>query len=101
MRISDWSSDVCSSDLRKGPWKLIDGLGSGGFSEPQREEPVPGGPAGQLYNLEKDPQETTNRYQQFPDRVKELHTLLDEIKGMHQTDQIERASGRERVCQYV
>src|SRR3546814_3643149 len=22
MRISDWSSDVCSSDLGKGPWKL-------------------------------------------------------------------------------
>lgn len=72
--------------IRKGPWKLIDGLGSGGFSEPHSEEAVPGGPAGQLYNLEKDPQETTNRYQQFPDKVKELQALLDEIKGMYQTD---------------
>lgn len=72
--------------IRKGAWKLIDGLGSGGFSEPQRAEAVPGGPAGQLYNLEKDPQETTNLYQQFPAKVTELQALLAEIKGMHQTD---------------
>ena len=71
--------------IRKGPWKLIDGLGSGGFSEPQYEEAVPGGPSGQLYNLENDPQETTNHYQQFPDKVKELQVLLAEIKGMHKT----------------
>ncbi|MFB2119099.1 arylsulfatase [Parapedobacter sp. 2B3] len=71
--------------IRQGPWKLIDGLGSGGFSEPQSEEAVSGGPAGQLYNLEKDPQETTNRYQQFPDKVKELRALLEEIKKMQKT----------------
>lgn len=69
--------------IRKGPWKLIDGLGSGGFSQPQREEAVPGGPTGQLYNLENDPQETTNLYQKFPNKVMELQTLLTEIKRIH------------------
>jgi len=66
--------------IRKGPWKLIDGLGSGGFSEPQREEPHPSGPAGQLYHLKNDPAETANRYEQFPDTVNELRRLLTEIK---------------------
>lgn len=70
--------------IRKGPWKLIDGLGSGGFSEPQREEVSPGGPSGQLYNLENDPQETINHYRQFPDKMKELRVLLTEIKAGHQ-----------------
>ena len=40
--------------VRRGPWKLIDGLGSGGFSQPRRVEPGPGDPQGQLYNLAND-----------------------------------------------
>ena len=32
--------------IREQNWKLELGLGSGGFSAPQHEDPVPGGPAG-------------------------------------------------------
>ncbi|MCP5118484.1 MAG: sulfatase-like hydrolase/transferase, partial [bacterium] len=35
--------------VRQGDWKLITHLGSGGFSDPRRVSPVPGGPQGQLY----------------------------------------------------
>ena len=37
--------------IRKGDWKLVEGLGSGGFTLPRFIEPGPGDPAGQLYNL--------------------------------------------------
>jgi arylsulfatase A-like enzyme len=37
--------------IRQGRWKLILGLGSGGFSDPRREEPTPDGPRGQLYDM--------------------------------------------------
>ncbi len=46
--------------LRWGEWKLIEGLGSGGFTRPAKLEPAEGQPAWQLYNLETDPGETTN-----------------------------------------
>jgi arylsulfatase A len=62
--------------IRRGPWKLIPGLGSFGFSDPKREKPMPGGPKGQLYNLTDDPGETTNRWLDEPELVKELSELL-------------------------
>ncbi|MEZ4700921.1 MAG: hypothetical protein R2834_11365 [Rhodothermales bacterium] len=55
--------------IRQGPWKLIEGLGSGGFSAPKFETPVPGGPTGQLYNLDEDLGETRNRYLDEPATV--------------------------------
>jgi arylsulfatase A-like enzyme len=48
--------------IREGNWKLIEGLGSGGFTQPVTVEQEEGGPAGQLYNLAEDPSETTNLY---------------------------------------
>lgn len=66
--------------IRSGDWKLIEGLGSGGFTEPREMAASAGGPAGQLYNLADDPGETTNLYQQFPAKVAELSQLLGEIK---------------------
>src|SRR5690606_31189010 len=45
--------------IRKGNWKLITRLGSGGFTVPFAEEAVPGGPAGQLYDLATDIHEDT------------------------------------------
>lgn len=65
--------------VRKGPWKYIPKLGSGGFSQPKTEEPQPGGPQGQLYLLSEDPGEINNVYLQFPDQVTALSTLLDQI----------------------
>ena len=36
---------------------------------------------GQLYDLEKDPGETTNLYSKNPEKVKELRTLLEHAKN--------------------
>jgi arylsulfatase A len=66
--------------IRKGDWKLILGLGSGGFSKPARVEPAEGEPAGQLYNLASDPEETTNRYADEPQIVAELTALLEQYQ---------------------
>ncbi len=66
--------------IRKGPWKLIEGLGSGGFTDPVSVEPAEEGPAGQLYHLEDDPEETTNLWLEHADVVKELQQLLDRYR---------------------
>jgi len=66
--------------IRQGPWKLILGLGSGGFSQPRREEPQPDGAPGQLYNMDDDPAETTNLYGKRRDVVERLTALLDAYK---------------------
>ncbi len=65
--------------IRMGNWKLIDRLGSGGFSKPGFVEPGPGDPAGQLYNLSEDPGETTNLYSEHPDVVERLTRELEKI----------------------
>ena len=67
--------------VRSGPWKLIDGLGSGGFSRPRRVEPSEGGPRGQLYNLGDDLGETQNLYQTNPQIVEELRNLLATVRS--------------------
>ena len=68
--------------IRSGEWKLINMLGSGGFSEPRRIEPGPGDPEGQLYNLPDDPGETNNVYSENPEIVarllKEMKEIIDE-----------------------
>lgn len=63
--------------IRKGEWKFIEGLGSGGFSLPKFVEPEAGGPKGQLYNLVEDLQESNNLYQSKPEIVAELAGLLN------------------------
>lgn len=67
--------------IRMGQWKLIDGLGSGGFSRPRRVKPKDGGPAGQLYDLSRDLGETKNLYAQKPEIVRQLRRKLAEIRG--------------------
>lgn len=71
--------------IRSGDWKLITGLGSGGFSQPRRVKPKPGDPAGQLYNLGEDLGETTNLYQQKPDVVERLQKELKRIEAARVT----------------
>src|SRR3546814_7048514 len=74
MRISDWSSDVCSSDLRL----TLD------------RDAAPGDGAGVARPFVAD------QLQQ------PLHPVVALAGGEHPRDQqIGRASGRERVCQYV
>ncbi|MCP4377288.1 MAG: sulfatase-like hydrolase/transferase [bacterium] len=66
--------------VRQGRWKLILGLGSGGFSFPRSVKAKPGGPKGQLYDMKKDPGETTNVYKDNPDIVASLTSLLEKYK---------------------
>jgi arylsulfatase A len=62
--------------IRQGPWKLATKLGSHGFSEPRNVESTPGGPAGQLYQLDDDPAESRNRWLEQPEIVERLTRLL-------------------------
>ncbi len=71
--------------IRSGQWKLITGLGSGGFSKPKHIKPGPGDPTGQLYNLNTDLAEQNNLYLKHPNIVKKLTTQLHQIinNGRH------------------
>jgi arylsulfatase A len=71
--------------IRRGPWKLITALGSGGFSDPASETPAPGGPTGQLYNLDADPAEQRNLFLSYPDEVAALGSLLDQYRNQERT----------------
>jgi arylsulfatase A-like enzyme len=62
--------------VRQGDWKLILGLGSGGFSKPETIQPKEREAPGQLFNLKDDPSETKNVYLQFPGKVEELTRIL-------------------------
>jgi arylsulfatase A-like enzyme len=65
--------------IRSGRWKLIEGLGSGGFSQPSRITAGPGDPAGQLYDLAADLAETTNRFADEPGVVERLRAEMRRI----------------------
>ena len=71
--------------IRSGHWKLITGLGSGGFSKPNYIKPKPGGPRGQLYHLGNDLAETRNLYLEKPDIVKSLQAKLEQIRNLPRT----------------
>src|SRR3546814_3283387 len=76
MRISDWSSDVCSSDLH---------AEERGQFETQRAR---------MHVLEKDLEALRSQSIQ-------LQAAHDQLQTSHATTEIGRASCRERVCQYV
>ncbi|MCH8823630.1 MAG: arylsulfatase [Planctomycetes bacterium] len=65
--------------IRLGPWKLILARGSGGWSLPEAKVPTDA-PDGQLYNLERDPTEMTNLYDQYPEMVQQLTSILTQYK---------------------
>lgn len=65
--------------IKKGPWKYIDFIGSGGFSFPSRLSPVKNGPTGQLYNMAKDSLESNNLFLSKKEIVKDLSKLLEEL----------------------
>lgn len=66
--------------IRQGPWKLIQGRGSGGFTAPRKIQPKPGEPKGQLYNLDNDPSEQNNLWAERPEIVARLTALLERYK---------------------
>jgi len=66
--------------IRKGPWKLILGQGSGGWSKLSEKEEGNELLPGQLYNLSEDQQEKVNLYKEYPEIVTELRTRLTRYK---------------------
>jgi arylsulfatase A len=74
--------------IRRGNWKYLDHTGSGGNryeTTPALKpfilrEAAPSAP-GQLYDLKSDPGETKNLYNEQPEIVKELKSLLDASKS--------------------
>lgn len=79
-------SDIGFFAIRKGDWKLIKGLGSGGFTLPKRKIAKKGRPKGQLYNLRKDPQERNNLWNEKIKLVKILGKDLEKIRKIHTRD---------------
>ncbi|MFC1608261.1 arylsulfatase [Candidatus Latescibacterota bacterium] len=63
--------------IRKGKWKLILGRGSGGWSSTGKETDPPK----QLYDMVKDPSEQYNMYNERPDIVENLSTLLKKYQS--------------------
>ncbi|MEI6892645.1 MAG: arylsulfatase [Pontiella sp.] len=63
---------------RQGKWKLLLAKGSGGWTAPnERAAAQNGSPVAQLYNMEKDPGETTNLYALQPEVAARLLAQLE------------------------
>src|SRR3546814_1812763 len=87
MRISDWSSDVCSSDL--GKTLGVIGCGNIGAIVADRAQGL------KMHVIAYDPFLS-------PDRARDLDVEKVELDALlARADEIGRASCRERVCQYV
>src|SRR3546814_17123894 len=86
MRISDWSSDVCSSDL--GPFGIGEVRGEAGAAQAllQVGQHVVADPDGERFDLHG---------------CRPLFFSIVTASGGEQSMEIGRASCRERVCQYV
>ncbi len=67
--------------IRAGDWKLIEGLGSGGFTAPSKLTPEINGPTGQLYRISSDQEEQQNLFVSYPEKVTELKELLNKVRG--------------------
>ena len=67
--------------IRIGDWKLIEGLGSGGFTAPKRIKPRKDLPSFQLYNLAEDPTESKNIASERPEKLEELRAVLEAIRS--------------------
>lgn len=71
--------------IRKGPWKWIEGKPA----QPGQEKVKKDDYHEQLYNLERDPSETTNVLDQFPEVAAELRQLLDRSRNAAYTRDVE------------
>jgi len=65
--------------IKKGEWKYIEGIGSGGFSYPTKLPAVKNSPTDQLYNMKEDVLERNNLFLRKPEIVKKLKSYLEEI----------------------
>ncbi len=96
--------------IRMGKWMYIGAQGGGGFTAGKHGAHAFGGPAAvsfagqinsdiqegkikenappvQLYNLEKDPSQTINLYNEFPEKVKEMEKLLESYQKLSKITQ--------------
>ena len=101
-------NDLTNIGLRKGDWMYISAQGGGGFQAKYRGMHDFGGPAAtvftkeqnsdiengkikddaplaQLYNVEQDPTEKINVYNDHPEIVEELKQRIEEIRNSEQT----------------
>src|SRR3546814_10913865 len=98
MRIGDWSSDVCSSDLRVlatrfvGPWTSLARLDLADVL--RQDEPVSA-----LRHAEQAAAELATMG--LVEWAAVARSLVEELHLAGHGAQIGRASWRERVCQYV
>src|SRR3546814_14540674 len=111
MRISDWSSDVCSSDLAKGSGSLsavrlaqLDAKALDGelhaHADVSWHDGVRVDGAGEFRNLH--PQKLNAELPGvLHGRFEANTTIANGRPNVRFSAQIGRASGRERVCQYV
>ena len=66
--------------IRKGKWKLIENLGSGGFSKPVFIKPNQGENIYSLFDMDEDISEINNLSNKHPEIVKDLITEMNSIK---------------------
>jgi len=64
---------------------LIEGLGSGGFTQPREREPEEGEVPYQLYNLAEDISEENNLAAEKPEMVELLLAELNKIRALEET----------------
>lgn len=67
--------------IRKGKWKMIPQKGNGGWTHAQSVKKAVDEPDGQLFNMDTDPAENNNLWEQHPEIVKELTELLEKYKN--------------------
>ena len=68
--------------IRNGDWKMIEKLGSGGFSLPKTIDPMPGVTQERLYNMREDLFEQTNLADDYPKIIAEMKYKLDSIRSI-------------------
>lgn len=71
--------------IRDGDWKYIDGLGSGGFTQPSKIKGGKGKPKGQLFNLSNDPGEANDIAVKHPDIAERLKKKIAAIQAAGRT----------------
>jgi len=69
--------------LRFGDWKMIEKLGSGGFTSPVKLPTPEGGQQERLFNLKEDPSEKTDVSQKFPEQLELMKQKLDSIQQLN------------------
>src|SRR3546814_10355295 len=104
LRISDWSSDVCSSDLKKEP--PFDKLracprGGGGANGSDQPHAALSPPHARTRSSGRSLPLDRRHRDRFAQLGGDHRGLLRGEAGDRDLDQIGRASCRERVCQYV